>query len=91
MSFLASLFQMDIPVARITLYNLTFVNSDTIKYREVAPLKILFFTLMALKIACKQEFDQYWKRRVFSIFRNSFVYWHELRRLCAQGSLQLPY
>jgi len=60
MSFLASLFQMDIPVARITLYNLTFVNSDTIKYREVALLKILFFfTLMALKMACKQEFDQY--------------------------------
>ena len=60
MSFLASLFQMDIPVARITLYNLTFVNSDTIKYRDVALLKILFFfTLMALTIACKQEFDQY--------------------------------
>lgn len=60
MSFLASLFQMDISVARITLYNLTFVNSNTIKYREVALLKILFFsTLMALKIACKQEFDQY--------------------------------
>lgn len=60
MSFLANLFQMDISVARITLYNLTFVNSNTIKYREVALLKILFFsTLMALKIACKQEFDQY--------------------------------
>lgn len=59
MSFLANLFQMDISVARITLYNLTFVNCNTIKYREVALLKILFFTLMALKIACKQEFDQY--------------------------------
>ena len=59
MSFLASLFQMDISVARITLYNLTFVNCNTIKCREVALLKILFFTLMALKIACKQEFDQY--------------------------------
>ena len=59
MSFLAGLFQMDIPVARITLYNLNFVNSDTIKYRELALLKILFFTLMALKSACKQEFDQY--------------------------------
>ena len=60
MSFLANLFQMDISVARITLYNLTFVNSNTIKYREVALLKILFFsTLMALKITCKQEFDQY--------------------------------
>ena len=43
MSFLANLFQMDISVARITLYNLTFVNSDTIIYREVALLKILFF------------------------------------------------
>ena len=51
---------MDIPVALITLYNLTFVNSETIRYREVALLKILFFfTLMTLKIACKQEFDQY--------------------------------
>ena len=60
MSFLANLFQMDISVARITLYNLTFVNCNTIKYREVALLKILFFfTLMALKIVCKQEFDQY--------------------------------
>ena len=60
MSFLANLFQMDISVARITLYNLTFVNCNTIKYREVALLKILFFfTLMGLKIACKQEFDQY--------------------------------
>lgn len=60
MSFLGSLFQMDIPVALITLYNLTFVNSETIRYREVALLKILFFfTLMTLKIACKQEFDQY--------------------------------
>ena len=45
MSFLANLFQMDISVARITLYNLTFVNSNTIKYREVALLKILFFYL----------------------------------------------
>ena len=43
MSFLANLFQMDISVARITLYNLTFVNCNTIKYREVALLKILFF------------------------------------------------
>lgn len=60
MSFLANLFQMDISVARITLYNLTFVNCNTIKYREVALLKILFFfTLMAFKIVCKQEFDQY--------------------------------
>lgn len=45
MSFLGSLFQMDIPVALITLYNLTFVNSETIRYREVALLKILFFYL----------------------------------------------
>ena len=60
MSFLANLFQMDISVARITLYNLTFVNCNTIKYREVALLKILFFfTLMTFKIVCKQEFDQY--------------------------------
>ena len=36
---------MDIPVALITLYNLTFVNSETIRYREVALLKILFFYL----------------------------------------------
>ena len=51
---------MDRPVARIILHNLTFVISDTIKFRKVALLKMLFFfTLMALKIACKQEFDQY--------------------------------
>lgn len=45
MSFLANLFQMDISVARITLYNLTFVICNTIKYMEVALLKILFFYL----------------------------------------------
>ena len=49
MSFLAGLFQMDIPVARITLYNLNFVNSDTIKYRELALLKILFFYLNGIE------------------------------------------
>ena len=49
MSFLVNLFQMDISVARITLYNLTFVNSDTIIYREDALLKILFFYLNGIE------------------------------------------
>ena len=34
---------MDRPVARIILHNLTFVISDTIKFRKVALLKMLFF------------------------------------------------
>ena len=34
---------MDRPVARITLHNLTFAISDTIKFRRVALLKNFFF------------------------------------------------